>query len=98
MANGASASPPVALINFHTRGRSPGRGCEVVGHISTIPELAITTSPSRSKDSTCRPSPASTKKAAAVACIVVTGRPRKMPRAIQATATSTVSDQANRSV
>lgn len=97
MVNGASASSRVALISSHIRGMSAGRGCEDVGHINTIPEPAISTSPSRSKDNTCSPSPASTKKAATAACIVVTGRPRKIPRAIQATATRTVSDQASRS-
>ena len=43
MANGASGSSLVALIKAHTRGRSSGRGCDDVGHISTSPEPAIST-------------------------------------------------------
>ena len=64
MANGASGSALVAAINLHARGKSSGRGCDDVGHISTMPELAISRSPSRSKDSTCKPSPANTNTAA----------------------------------
>src|ERR1700741_4279750 len=74
MANGANGSSRVASINAQIRGRSSGRGCADVGHISTSPELAISTSPSRSKDSTCEPRPANTNKAADAAC-------NKCPRA-----------------
>src|ERR1700720_4640437 len=98
MANGASGSPLVALINAHTRDRSPGCRRADVGHISARPDPAISTSPSRSNDSTCAAIPANKTTAAAVACRAVTGRPRKIPRATNATAASTVNDHSSRPV
>ncbi len=52
--------------------------------------------PSRSNTSMCAPRPASTAASASQACAAVTGLPRKMPRAISATAVRRVSDQASR--
>ena len=96
MANGASGSPFVMSTRAQIRGRSAGFGRAEVGHINSPPADAISRLPSRSNTSMCAPRPASTAASASQACAAVTGLPRKMPRAISATAVRRVSDHASR--
>ncbi|ORA48293.1 hypothetical protein BST22_19155 [Mycolicibacterium chubuense] len=97
IANGASASPWVASTSRQTSGKASGCGRERVGHISSSPDAAMTTLPRPGENSTRSADPASTAAPASAAWRPVTGRPRKMPRAMNNVAASTVTDHASRS-